>query len=139
MDPRRWEEIERLYHLAREREAGEREKFLAVACGGDQLLRREVESLLARPLEGHDFLEAPALEVAARARTKDKLSSPPIDLTGRTVGHYRTIKKIGEGGMGEVFLADDTSLHRKVALKLLPPEMQQEAAAHKRFIREAHS
>jgi TolB-like protein/predicted Ser/Thr protein kinase len=60
-------------------------------------------------------------------------------LIGTTLGHYRILEKIGQGGMGEVFLAEDTSLHRKVALKFLPPAMQQDEAAHKRFIREARS
>jgi len=60
-------------------------------------------------------------------------------MIGKTLGHYRILEKIGQGGMGEVFLAEDTSLHRKVALKFLPPEMQQDAAARKRFIREARS
>src|SRR5512137_1086290 len=60
-------------------------------------------------------------------------------MIGKTVSHYRIIDKIGQGGMGEVFLADDTSLHRKVALKFLPPDMQRDETAHKRFIREARS
>ena len=60
-------------------------------------------------------------------------------MIGRTLGHYQIIDKLGEGGMGEVFLAEDTSLHRKVALKFLPLAMQQDSTAHKRFIREARS
>ena len=60
-------------------------------------------------------------------------------MIGKTLGHYRLLEKIGQGGMGEVFLADDTSLHRKVTLKFLPAEMQQDAAARKRFIREARA
>src|SRR5512135_1871634 len=58
---------------------------------------------------------------------------------GQTVSHYRIIEKLGQGGMGEVFLAEDTSLHRKVAVKFLPHAMQQDAIAHKRFLREASS
>jgi len=60
-------------------------------------------------------------------------------MIGKTFGRYRVLEKIGRGGMGEVFLAEDTSLHRRVALKFLPPEMQRDAEAHKRFVREARS
>jgi TolB-like protein/tRNA A-37 threonylcarbamoyl transferase component Bud32 len=60
-------------------------------------------------------------------------------MIGKTLGRYRVLEKIGRGGMGEVFLAEDTSLHRRVALKFLPPEMQQDVEAHRRFIREARS
>ena len=60
-------------------------------------------------------------------------------MIGQTLGCYRILEKIGRGGMGEVFLAEDTSLHRRVALKFLPPEMQQDVEARKRFIREARS
>jgi serine/threonine protein kinase/tetratricopeptide (TPR) repeat protein len=60
-------------------------------------------------------------------------------MIGKVLGRYRVLEKIGRGGMGEVFLAEDTSLHRRVALKFLPPELQQDAEAHKRFIREARS
>jgi len=137
MDPQRWREVERLYHLAREREAGEREKFIAEACGGDESLRREVESLMARPPEGQDFLEAPALEVAARALAKDKVSAPPIDLTGRTIAHYRVMEKIGEGGMGVVYRGHDSRLKRDVAIKVLPDVFAGDLERKARFEREA--
>jgi TolB-like protein/predicted Ser/Thr protein kinase len=60
-------------------------------------------------------------------------------MIGKILDHYKIVEKIGQGGMGEVFLAEDTSLHRKVALKFLPPDMQRDETAHKRFIREARS
>jgi dienelactone hydrolase/predicted Ser/Thr protein kinase len=58
-------------------------------------------------------------------------------MIGKTVSHYRIIEKLGQGGMGEVFLADDLSLGRKVALKFLSQELQQDPVAHKRLVREA--
>ena len=79
MDPQRWEVIERMYHLARERKAEEREKSLEEACGGGDFLRREVQSLLARPAKGQHFLEPPVLEAAARAIAEAGPSSHPHD------------------------------------------------------------
>ena len=60
-------------------------------------------------------------------------------MIGKTFGRYHILEKIGQGGMGEVYLAEDTSLHRRVALKFLTPGMQRDAEARKRFIREARS
>jgi eukaryotic-like serine/threonine-protein kinase len=128
-----WRRIERLYHAALERAQSERAAFLAEACEGDEELRREVESLLRFDLRAEHFIESPALEVAARAQAEAKEET----LIGQMIGHYRILSLLGEGGMSEVYLALDTSLERRVALKLLPAKFTQDADRLRRFIQEA--
>src|SRR5262245_45120518 len=133
MRPELWGRIERLYHEALERAPGEREAFLAEACEGDEVLLREVESLLNFDSRAERFIEAPALEVAARARA----GAEEETLIGQTLGHYRILSLLGEGGMSEVYLALDTRLERQVALKLLPAQFTQDVDRLRRFIQEA--
>ncbi|MBZ5500410.1 MAG: protein kinase [Acidobacteriia bacterium] len=137
MEPERWHEIERLYHLARERGAGEREAFLKEACAGDESLYEEVESLLACRPKAEKFIESPALELAARVLAKDRESEPGPDIVGRVLSHYTVREKIGEGGMGVIHRAYDEHLHRDVAVKILPPHTLGDEASRKRFRKEA--
>ena len=139
MDPERWKEIERLCQSALEMERGKREAWLKQACAGDESLRREVEALLEQQAQAEGFLKEGAIDDAAKVLAGEKANALASELKGRTISHYRVIEKIGQGGMGEVFLAEDTSLHRKVALKFLPPEMQEDPVAHRRLLREAQS
>lgn len=135
MKPEDWKRVEQLYHAALEQEESQRGPFLEEACGGDESLRLEVESLLIHGEEAGDFIESPALEVAARVLVQDQ----PQSLVGWQVGSYKILSLLGAGGMGEVYLAQDATLDRKVALKFLPEELEQDSTAKKRFLREAKS
>src|SRR5262245_44020881 len=130
-----WERIEWLYHAALGREANERAAFLAAACAGDEALRRQVELLLSCDARAEDFIEAPALEFAAHLQTEEQESS----LIGRRLGPYQILALIGAGGMGEVHLALDTRLGRKVAVKLLLAEFTADAERLRRFEQEARA
>src|SRR5262245_21570069 len=135
MTPERWGHIERLYHAALERGTGARAAFLAEACDGDDALRGEVESLLRCDARAERFIEAPALEVAAQLCAEDRVQS----MTGRQIGPYQILSLLGAGGMGEVHLALDTRLGRKVAVKLLLDEFTTDAERLRRFEQEARA
>jgi len=133
MTPERWHRIEDVYHAALERSAVERAAFVGEICRGDAELRREVESLLASHNRADHFLEQPLAAEAARLITGRETSS----LIGRQIGRYQITARLGAGGMGEVFLAEDTKLGRQVALKVLPARFTADEERVRRFILEA--
>ena len=146
MDAKLWGQIKEIYDRALDLSGDEREWFLVEACGDDADLRREVESLLAAHENAGTFLQAPAVKVAARVIVTDEFTSTVAaelpaapQLIGQELANYKIISLLGKGGMGEVYLAEDARLQRKVALKLLPPQFTNDADRVRRFDREARA
>jgi serine/threonine protein kinase/Tfp pilus assembly protein PilF len=135
MEAERWQQINDLFQSAAERAPEERAAFLDEACHGDEGLCREVESLLASYERAENFIESPAFEVAPELLTNDRAGA----LVGELIGHYRIESLIGVGGMGEVYLARDERLGRKVALKLLPERLTADETQLSRFKTEARA
>ncbi|MFN2513444.1 MAG: protein kinase [Pyrinomonadaceae bacterium] len=133
MTPERWQQVKAVLNSALEREPSERARFLTEACAGDESMRREVEALLLSYDRAGSLFEMPAMEVAAQALAEDHAES----LLGRDAGPYKILSQLGTGGMGEVYLAHDARLGRKVALKLLPPYFTRDAERLRRFQQEA--
>ena len=131
----RWRRIEELLAAALDREPTARERFLDAACAGDSDLRREVASLLAAH-ERSGALDRLGPEVASITA---ELRGASAMLTGRTIGHYQVIERIGGGGMGVIYKALDTRLGRTVALKFLKPRLDADGSAADRFRQEARA
>lgn len=131
MPSRDWKQVKAIFHEALRQEPAEREAFLEKTCGDDIELRIEVESLLISLTEAKSFLETPLVRTSAGSYNKWQLKD------GEEISHYRIVRPIGAGGMGEVYLAEDSRLRRQVALKLLPRSMVADRERLRRFQREA--
>jgi predicted ATPase/tRNA A-37 threonylcarbamoyl transferase component Bud32 len=133
MPEHKWNRVKDVFHEALRRDTAERASFLDEVCAGDDELRIEVESLLDSLREARTFLEMPVIGESAGSQPAWHLEN------GQKLSHYRIIEPIGSGGMGEVYLAEDERLRRKVALKVLPQEMLQDRNRLMRFQREANA
>jgi serine/threonine protein kinase/Tfp pilus assembly protein PilF len=135
MKRERWQQVNDLFQSAIERAPEERLGFLKEASRGDERLRRAVERLIAADKRAENFIESPAFEVAPELLTNERAGA----MVGELIGHYRVESLIGIGGMGEVYLARDEQLGRKVALKFLPERLTTDKTQLSRFKSEARA
>ncbi|HET9710686.1 MAG TPA: serine/threonine-protein kinase, partial [Pyrinomonadaceae bacterium] len=133
MTPERWQQIKALLESALERDPLERNAFLNDACAGDTALRSEVDALLDSHARSGDFMESPAYAVMAGSLTDTDL------VPGSAIGPYEVINRLGAGGMGDIYLAQDTRLGRKVVLKALPTAFTKDSERVRRFQLEARA
>ncbi len=135
MNSERWLKVKEIFNSALEHEPAQRSAFVANACAGDELLLREVESLISAHERDGTFIDSPAYEAAAELLTNDSAELKP----GQRAASYEIVSFISRGGMGEVYLAQDRRLNRKVALKVLPNALTREPDRLRRFEQEARA
>jgi serine/threonine protein kinase len=136
MNSDQWQRVETLYHAALEQEQDARVPFLTDTCSDEQV-RLEVAALLNYDTRAKSFMEMPAFKQTAKALAAD--SDPEMSLAPKDIGPYRLLAPIGQGGMGQVYLALDSRLNRKVAIKLLPTALSSDPERARRFKQEARA
>ena len=135
MTPERYQQIDQIFQAALGLEPEPRAAYLDEVCSGDDKLRQEVDSLITSDEGGLSFIDEPAFEMAARVLASDE----PALAVGDHIDRYEVISLLGSGGMGEVYLAHDEKLDRKIALKLLPSHFTTNEERLRRFQQEARA
>lgn len=130
-----WQNIENTFHHALALSGTERVRYISQACAENESMRSEIESLLTSFEKENDFLEETAFDLGMKVLE----SNLDVSLTGREIGFYKIFDKLGSGGMGDVYLAEDTRLNRKVALKFLSNTLVDDRWAKKQLFKEAQA
>jgi serine/threonine protein kinase/sugar lactone lactonase YvrE len=139
MNAERWQQIDELFDQVLEIPEAERAAFLSEKCGADNELKREILTLLEAQEKSDKFMENSAMNIAAHHLANEETVAFESQFAGKTIGAYKIERMLGAGGMGEVYLAHDARLNRKVALKILPAEFVSEPERLKRFEIEARA
>ena len=128
-------QIEEVFHEAMSYDREERRAYLHRACGADSVMLREVQSLVAAYDSSSGLLDETAVTLAMKVMG----SRPDDSMVGQEVGFYKILSSLGQGGMGTVYLAEDSRLNRKVALKFLSHDFISDGWAKRQLVKEAQA